>query len=75
MIPHRATWTRAMEFSLGNITHPGGRGEVSMFPMFHFAGWHFLLGPWAFRRAAHLGANRDPVQEPRGQVEESAAPA
>lgn len=59
MIPHRATWTRAMEFSLGNITHPGGRGEVSMFPMFHFAGWHFLLGPWAFRRAAHLPTGTD----------------
>ena len=59
MISHRATWTRAMEFSLGNITHPGGRGEVSMFPMFHFAGWHFLLGPWAFKRAVHMPTGTD----------------
>ena len=59
MVPHRATWTRAMEFSLGNITHPGGRGEISMFPMFHFAGWHFLLGPWAFRRAVHMPLGTD----------------
>lgn len=59
MIPHRATWTRSMEQSTGLLNACGGRGEVSMFPMFHFAGWIFLLGAWAQYRAIHLPASTD----------------
>ncbi|MGE0383340.1 MAG: class I adenylate-forming enzyme family protein [Gammaproteobacteria bacterium] len=54
MVPHRATWYRAMQASSFPAPACGGRGDVSMFPLFHFAGWAMLLGAWAHRRAVHL---------------------
>ncbi len=53
MLSHRASWYRSY---FGNSRQPasGGRGEVNMFPLFHWAGWHFSLCAWSQRRAIHL---------------------
>jgi acyl-CoA synthetase (AMP-forming)/AMP-acid ligase II len=58
MVSHRASWFRAY---FGNSRAPaaGGRGEVNMFPLFHWAGWHFTLGAWAQVRAVHLTPKAD----------------
>lgn len=58
MVSHRASWFRALG---GGSRTPaaGGRGEVNMFPLFHWAGWHFSLCAWAHARAIHLTSRAD----------------
>jgi acyl-CoA synthetase (AMP-forming)/AMP-acid ligase II len=58
MVSHRASWFRAY---FGNSRAPasGGRGEVNMFPLFHWAGWHFTLCAWSQMRAVHLTPKAD----------------
>lgn len=52
MVSHRATWNRMLGRSRNDLC--GAAGEVSMFPMFHFAGWAMLLSSWAYRRPLHM---------------------
>jgi len=59
MVSHRASWLRATYVATTNSTACGGRGEVCMFPLYHFAGWTFLLGSWARLRAIHLTRRTD----------------
>ena len=68
MVSHRASWLRATYANAIGATVCGGNGEVCMFPLFHFAGWTFLLGAWAHRRAIHLVARAD-ADTLLGQVE------
>jgi acyl-CoA synthetase (AMP-forming)/AMP-acid ligase II len=58
MVSHRASWFRALG---GNSRVPasGGRGEANMFPLFHWAGWHFSLCAWIHGRAIHLTPRAD----------------
>jgi fatty-acyl-CoA synthase len=58
-ISHRATWTRAFEQNTAVLPACGGPGDVLMFPLFHFAGWIFLLNAWTQRRAIHLPLSTD----------------
>lgn len=52
MISHRATWNR---MNMRNRhDYCSGRGELCMFPLFHFAGWAMLLNSWVYRRPVHL---------------------
>lgn len=59
MLSHRATWLRATHVTTCSGGVCGGQGEVCMFPLYHFAGWIFLLESWAHRRAIHLTAHTD----------------
>jgi fatty-acyl-CoA synthase len=59
MLSHRATWLRATHVTTSSGGVCGGQGEVCMFPLYHFAGWIFLLESWAHRRAIHLAARTD----------------
>jgi fatty-acyl-CoA synthase len=53
MVSHRASWSRSFN---GATRTPscGGRGEIDTFPLFHWAGWNFLLIAWAHLRTIHL---------------------
>lgn len=53
MVSHRASWNRSFN---GATRTPscGGRGEINMFPLFHWAGWNFILIAWAHFRTIHL---------------------
>ena len=58
MVPHRASWHRSLA---GATRTPscGGGGEVNMFPLFHWAGWNFLLVAWMHLRTIHLTPRAD----------------
>lgn len=58
MVSHRASWHRSLA---GATRTPacGGRGEVNMFPFFHWAGWNFLLVAWMHLRTIHLTTKAD----------------
>ena len=68
MVSHRASWLRATYAPACGGTVSGGGGEVCMFPLFHFAGWTFLLAAWAHRRAIHLVRKAD-AETLLGEVE------
>ena len=53
MVSHRATWLRSIN---GASRSPfcGGGGELMTFPMYHWAGWNYVLENWAHRRAVHF---------------------
>ena len=51
VLSHRANWLRTY---VGATTTPGGAGTVSMFPLFHMAGWTIAMGAWQGRRAVHF---------------------
>jgi len=54
MLSHRASWLRS---SAGGGTRAVGGadgGVVSMFPLFHWAGWHTITEAWQRRTAVHL---------------------
>jgi fatty-acyl-CoA synthase len=61
MVSHRATWNRMNTRGRNDLC--GAAGEVSMFPMFHFAGWAMLLNSWVYRRPIHLvpGASAETI--------------
>ena len=58
MISHRASWYRSF-CGNGRWSTAGGRGDINMFPLFHWAGWHYLLCPWIHGRASHLTHGAD----------------
>jgi acyl-CoA synthetase (AMP-forming)/AMP-acid ligase II len=53
MLSHRASWNRSFNGATRAATS-GGRGEVNMFPLYHWAGWNFLLAAWLHIRTIHL---------------------
>lgn len=55
-ITHRASWLRSL-IGASRFVNCGGRGELLTFPMFHWAGWNYLLENWAHKRAAHFIPN------------------
>ena len=58
MVSHRASWNRSFN---GATRTPscGGRGEINMFPLFHWAGWNFILVAWTHLRTIHLADRLD----------------
>lgn len=58
MVPHRASWHRSLA---GATRTPacGGGGEIGLFPLFHWAGWNFLLIAWMHLRTLHLAPRPD----------------
>ena len=58
MVSHRASWNRSFN-GMTRTAACGGGGEVNMFPLFHWAGWNYLLIPWAHLRACHLTHRAD----------------
>ena len=58
MLSHRASWNRSYNAATRSPTC-GGRGEVNMFPLFHWAGWNFILAAFAHMRAIHLTESVD----------------
>jgi len=55
-ITHRASWLRSL-IGASRFVNCGGRGELLTFPMFHWAGWNYLLENWAYKRPAHFIPN------------------
>ena len=55
-ITHQASWLRSM-IGASRFVNCGGRGELLTFPMFHWAGWNYLMENWAYKRAAHFIPN------------------
>lgn len=53
MLSHRASWLRS-HMGASRCSAAGGRGELITFPMFHWAGWNYLLENWAHKRPAHF---------------------
>jgi fatty-acyl-CoA synthase len=53
MVSQQANWNRSAA-SIDVRIPPGGGGAVIMFPLFHMAGWQFLITAWGLRKAAHL---------------------
>ena len=53
MISHKATWLRSMN-GASRAQACGGGGELMTFPMYHWAGWNYVLENWAHRRAVHF---------------------
>ncbi len=51
VLSHRVNWLRTF---VGATTSSGGGGTVSMFPLFHMAGWTIALGAWQGRRPVHF---------------------
>jgi fatty-acyl-CoA synthase len=60
MVSHRASWHRSLAAAT-RTPACGGRGEVNMFPLFHWAGWNFLLTAWMHLRTIHLTPKADAV--------------
>jgi len=59
MLTHRTNWLRVFS-GVGPHMPAGGAGMVNMFPLSHFAGWHFITLMWPRRRASHLVKRADP---------------
>lgn len=53
MVSHRASWNRSFNGAT-RTPSSGGRGEINMFPLFHWAGWNFILIAWTHLRTVHL---------------------
>ena len=53
MLSHRTNWLRVFS-GVGPHMPASGPGMVNMFPLSHFAGWHFVTMMWSRRRASHL---------------------
>ncbi|MBX3529030.1 MAG: acyl--CoA ligase [Rhizobiaceae bacterium] len=53
VLTHRANWMRS-HLGASRFVSAGGRGELLTFPMFHWAGWNYLLENWAHKRAIHF---------------------
>lgn len=53
MVSHRASWVRS-HIGASRFVCAGGRGEVLTFPMFHWAGWNYVLENWAHKRPIHF---------------------
>lgn len=53
MLSHRASWLRS-HLGASRFVSAGGRGELLTFPMFHWAGWNYLLENWAHKRPIHF---------------------
>lgn len=64
MVSHRASWNRSFNGATRTATC-GGRGEINMFPLFHWAGWNFILIAWTHMRTIHLtpGVDADSLVE------------
>ncbi|WP_378942917.1 class I adenylate-forming enzyme family protein [Mesorhizobium sp. ANAO-SY3R2] len=58
VLSHRASWLRSY-LGASRFVTSGGRGELMTFPMFHWAGWNYLMENWAHRRAAHFVSRPD----------------
>ncbi len=58
MLNHRTNWLRIYA-GAGPQMPAGGAGMVNMFPLSHFAGWHFVSLMWSRLRAAHLVERAD----------------
>ena len=61
VLSHKASWLRSY-LGASRFVTSGGRGELMTFPMFHWAGWNYLMENWAHRRAAHF------VSRPEGEL-------
>jgi len=57
MVSHRASWNRSYN-GMTRMPNCGG-GELNTFPLFHWAGWNYVLVPWAHLRTAHLTYKAD----------------
>jgi acyl-CoA synthetase (AMP-forming)/AMP-acid ligase II len=57
MVSHRASWNRS--YNGMTRTPVCGGGELNTFPLFHWAGWNYLLVPWAHLRSCHLTHRAD----------------
>ena len=57
MVSHRASWNRS--FNGMTRTPVCGGSEINTFPLFHWAGWNYLLVPWAHLRTCHLTDRAD----------------
>lgn len=55
-ISHQASWLRS-HIGASRFVNCGGRGELLTFPMFHWAGWNYLMENWAHKRAVHFIPN------------------
>jgi acyl-CoA synthetase (AMP-forming)/AMP-acid ligase II len=53
VISHRAQYNRSCSSPSYDLACGGG-GVVSMFPLFHMAGWHMVLQAFSRRRTVHL---------------------
>lgn len=58
VVSHKASWLRSY-LGASRFVTSGGRGELMTFPMFHWAGWNYLMENWAHRRAAHFVSRPD----------------
>jgi acyl-CoA synthetase (AMP-forming)/AMP-acid ligase II len=58
MVSHRASWHRA-HMGGARAQASGGTCDVNMFPLFHWAGWHFTLMPLAHLRTVHFTRKAD----------------
>lgn len=58
VLSHKASWLRSY-LGASRFVTSGGRGELMTFPMFHWAGWNYLMENWAHRRAAHFVSRAD----------------
>ena len=58
MVSHRASWHRSLAAAT-RTPACGGGGEINMFPLFHWAGWNFLLTAWMHLRTIHLTHRAD----------------
>jgi acyl-CoA synthetase (AMP-forming)/AMP-acid ligase II len=58
VLSHRASWYRSY-LGASRFVTCGGRGELMTFPMFHWAGWNYLMENWAHRRPVHFVARSD----------------
>jgi acyl-CoA synthetase (AMP-forming)/AMP-acid ligase II len=61
VLSHKASWLRSY-LGASRFVTSGGRGELMTFPMFHWAGWNYLMENWAHRRAVHF------VSRPEGDM-------
>ncbi|MDI6028920.1 class I adenylate-forming enzyme family protein [Corticibacterium sp. UT-5YL-CI-8] len=53
MLSHKASWQRSMNGGSRAVACGGG-GELMTFPLYHWAGWNYVMENWAHRRAAHF---------------------
>lgn len=60
MVSHRASWHRS-HMGGASASSCGGASDLNMFPLFHWAGWHFTLQPLAHLRTMHLTHKADAV--------------
>lgn len=58
VLSHRTSWYRSY-LGASRFVTSGGRGELMTFPMFHWAGWNYLMENWAHRRPVHFVARPD----------------